>query len=149
MFEIVSKSTVETKKIAELLVKELPGRRSGAALVFALSGELGSGKTTFVQGFAKALGIKEKILSPTFLILKIYGLPQMSRFRHLAHIDCYRLDSPKDLAELGFKNMLKDSNAIILIEWAERIKRLLPDKIIRIKFRYGRKENERILKLNF
>ena len=118
----------------------------------ALQGELGAGKTTFSQGFARALGVKEKITSPTFVLMKIYELPchlspVTCHFRHFVHIDCYRLNSPKELADLGFKKILKDKTAIVLIEWAERVRRLLPKNAIWVKFEHGEKHNERIIKI--
>jgi len=88
--KFVSSSTRETKKFAENLAKEVRQAESRKkAMVFGLQGDLGSGKTTFVQGFARGLGIKEKILSPTFVILKSYG--------SFFHIDCYRIESSREL----------------------------------------------------
>lgn len=151
MISIKTKNFKETKKVAALLAKEVVRLHKKGALVLALEGELGSGKTTFVQGFAEALGIKEKVLSPTFILLKIYSLKRRGRIksklriRHLAHIDCYRLGSHKDLLHLGFADLLKDRDAIILIEWADRVKKILPKNSLRIKFKHGTKLNERII----
>lgn len=149
MSEVTTGSPAETKKVAALVANSVC-----PPVVIALEGELGAGKTTFVQGFARGLGVKEKIQSPTFVLLKIYKInPALARksgvkkgvARHLVHIDCYRIDSPQDLLHLGFKNLLKDKDAIILIEWAERIKKLLPRDAIRIKFRHGKKPHERVI----
>ena len=94
----------------------------------ALYGNLGSGKTTFTQFLAKALGVKEKILSPTFVIMKTYKRDtntrihanDTNRIRNLVHIDTYRLNSAKDLTSLGLKDLLKDKENILVIEWPEK-----------------------------
>lgn len=107
-----SRSPLDTQKIAKSLASDF---KNGG--VIALSGELGSGKTTFVQGFAKGLGINEKIISPTFLLIRQY--PVGNYFFY--HIDLYRLGSV-EMKDLGLKEILTDPNNIVLIEWPERIK---------------------------
>lgn len=140
--KVFSQSPTCTKKIAKTLARDL-GARLGP-IVIALKGNLGAGKTTFTQGFASALGIKEKILSPTFVLMKIYKIfsSQIPK-KHLIHVDCYRLDSPKEMEHLGFKNFIKDKDAVIIIEWADRIKRLLPKEAVWIRFSHGKKQTER------
>lgn len=147
MVEIISRSKSETQKVAASLAEELVKSdfTNGGLAVMALEGNLGSGKTTFVQGFARALGVKEKIQSPTFVLMKVYPLTKAKKFRHLIHIDCYRLDSPKDLLHLGFKDLVKDQDAIILIEWADRVRGLIPRSALWIKFKHGKRPHERIL----
>lgn len=143
-----TKSSKETKKVARLFAQELSSIKKARATVIALEGNLGAGKTTFTQGFAEALGIKEHVLSPTFVLMKIYAIRNKQKAinkKHLVHIDCYRLDSLKDLSHLGFKNLLKDKDAVILIEWADRIKKLIPRNALRIKFTHGKNIHERIL----
>jgi len=103
------------------------------AVIFALSGQLGSGKTTFAQGFARGLGVAEVVLSPTFVIMKSYDV-LMGR-RRLYHIDCYRIHGIEDLVELGWENIVQDPNNIVLLEWSERIRHSLPDSTIAIDFR--------------
>lgn len=149
MLDIFSAGSKETKKVAHALAKELSSCAGHSARVVALEGNLGSGKTTFSQGFAKALGIKERVLSPTFVLMKVYALSRRTKksFRHLIHIDCYRLGSPRELLALGFRELLKDSGAIILIEWADRVKKILPKSTIRARFSYGKKPNERLISL--
>jgi len=150
MTEIVVKSAKETRKIAEILAEEVKKTPRSRAMILALAGNLGAGKTTFVQGFATAFGIKEKITSPTFVLLKIYNLGRKRKTAladsFLVHTDCYRLNSPRDLIQLGFKKILEDKNAIILIEWADKIGKILPAGAIWIKFEHGAKNNERIIK---
>lgn len=146
----ISKSAKETQKISKIMAGEFVKHRVfNKALVVALEGELGSGKTTFSQGLAKALGIKEKVLSPTFVLVKIYKVTsrqaQRIKLKHLIHIDCYRLDSPTDLLHLGFKDFLKDRDAILVIEWASKIKSILPKNTIWIRFKHGAKSSIRIL----
>jgi len=106
-----------------------------------LEGELGSGKTRFVQGFAKGLGIRQRLTSPTFVLMKKYKLPkgrifnfQFTISNFLYHIDCYRLSKPKDLLDLDFKEIVFNPQNIILIEWAEKIRSILPKETIWIKF---------------
>ena len=139
MISIETKSAAETQRAAKLLAEELRPLPKGAAVV-ALVGELGAGKTTFVQGFAQALGVKERVLSPTFVLMKIYPLTRR-RFRHLVHIDCYRLGSPADLLRLGFGELLKDRDLLILIEWADRIEKVLPAHAVRCHFTHGEKSH--------
>ncbi len=147
MLEIATRSAKETQKIARMFAEKLiRAPRRGGARVLALQGNLGAGKTTFTQGFARALGVKENVLSPTFVLMKIYPLKK-GNFRHLIHIDCYRLASPKDLVHLGFKELLKDKDAVILIEWADRIKKILPRNTTWLKFTHGAEKNIRHIKV--
>jgi tRNA threonylcarbamoyladenosine biosynthesis protein TsaE len=91
---ILSFSSLQTQNVARVLAKTLlETQPAKGAQVLALVGELGSGKTTFAQGLAKGLGIKEKILSPTFILLKEFNI-RHPFFRTFYHIDCYRLDNP-------------------------------------------------------
>lgn len=150
----ISKSSSQTKKIASDLAKNvLKFRLSGHARVIALSGDLGAGKTTFTQGFAKALGIKHRIVSPTFLIFRNYSLRSSLRasakqsYKNFYHVDVYRIHNPKELDVLDFKHILKDPHNIVLIEWADKIKKILPKGTIWVRFEHGKKENERILSL--
>ncbi len=131
---VITSSPRQTHEFGKMIAGQIrmmrPGKR---AVVLGLQGELGSGKTTFVQGFTKELGIKEKVLSPTFVILKKYEIPStkpetISKFTSLYHIDCYRLEKPKELFRLGFKEIIADPQNIIIIEWADRIKTVLPQE---------------------
>jgi tRNA threonylcarbamoyladenosine biosynthesis protein TsaE len=125
----ITKSDKETKKIGEVLAKGiLKTGPQKMAKVLCLYGDLGAGKTTFTQGFAKGLGIKEKILSPTFVIMK--------RFGNFYHIDCYRLKDHKDILELEFKKIISDPANIVLVEWPEIIKKVLPKKYIKVNFKF-------------
>jgi tRNA threonylcarbamoyladenosine biosynthesis protein TsaE len=128
-----SQSLRETKKLAEQFVKKALKMRTSKAIVFALEGELGAGKTAFSQGFAHALGIKRKIKSPTFALMKSYAL-EVGEFKQLYHIDCYRLKDYKDLILLGAKEIFTQNGNIILIEWADRIKKIIPKNAIWLHF---------------
>lgn len=145
----LSRSRLETKKIAAVLVKEVLSKppKIATALVLALSGDLGAGKTTFIQSFIKSCGVKKRITSPTFLIFKRFKIKNL-RFKNIYHADVYRIGKIKELLDLGFNRILLDNCNIVLIEWAEKIKRLLPKNVILIKFQHGKKENERFIKIN-
>ena len=124
---MISKSITKTQKIAKDLIKKIPKGR-GHAFVIALEGDLGGGKTTFVQGLAKGLGVKEKITSPTFVIYKKYG--------NFYHFDCYRTERPKEILDLGFKEIIQNPKNIVAIEWADKIKRIIPKHALWISFKF-------------
>lgn len=125
--------------VARELLRTAPGR---GAFVIALFGDLGSGKTTFTQGFARALGVRHRITSPTFLLARAYPIKSG---RTLYHIDCYRIRSSRDLVALGFRDWVAHPDHIVVIEWAEKVKRLLPKRAIRIRFSHGAHPAERII----
>ncbi len=125
------------------------------AFVLGLEGDLGGGKTTFLQGFARGLGIKEKVLSPTFVLMKKFQIPPYQskhgtgqanpELQSFYHIDCYRIQESKEILDLGFKKMISDPLGIVAIEWADRIKKVLPKDAIWIKFRFIGKNKREIL----
>lgn len=133
--KIITKSIWETQKFAkefaQFLTREFDSRVS---LVIGFFGDLGAGKTVFCQGFAKGLGISRNIHSPTFVILKTYKL-QANSYK-LIHIDAYRLQNPKELLDLGWNELIQNPNNIILIEWADRIKKILPQNYIQVKLKH-------------
>jgi len=140
-------SSNQTRKIAANLAKKILKKRATKnALVFALLGDLGSGKTTFVQGFLRSLGIRKKITSPTFVIFKRFKIKDL-RFKNIYHVDCYRIQKPNDLLALGLKEILENPQNIVLIEWPEKIKRILPKNTIWLKFEHGEKENIRGIRI--
>jgi len=142
MVEILSKSEAQTKKVAKLLAEEIfsPTSRQtkNRAWVIGLEGELGSGKTKFIQGFAKGLAIKSRLTSPTFVLMK--------KYKNLYHIDCYRLNKPKELLDLDFKEIISNPQNIVLIEWAEKVRKILPKNTIWINFKIIN-QNERKIKI--
>lgn len=112
--------------------------------VVALNGDLGAGKTVFARGIAKGLGILETVVSPTFTILREYAgnLP-------LYHFDVYRIDDPEEMFEIGFSEYL-DGNGICVIEWAEKVAELLPDRTICVKIeKTGNNKREIIIKKDY
>lgn len=140
---MLSYSISDTQKLAKQLARELPSR------VFALVGDLGSGKTAFVRAFLRTFGVEGRIASPTFVIIKNYELGiKNQEFKKVYHVDCYRLENPEELLALGFKEILENLENIVLIEWAEKVKDLLPKETIWLYFEHGEKENERIIKIN-
>ena len=137
----------QTKKQGEILAKKilkfLPKKK---AIIIGLEGDLGGGKTTFLQGFAKKLGIKEKILSPTFVIMKKIKIQHpTSNIQYLIHIDCYRIKKPQEILDLGFKKIISNPQNIVVIEWADRIKKNIPSKSIWIKFNFINKKTREIV----
>ena len=151
--EFLSKSVKETQKIASELAKKIVKINKGA--VIALEGELGAGKTTFIQGFAKALGIKEKIKSPTFVLMKKYpvklrhGASKVSNQANLYHLDCYRIGDYQDLRIPELKEIFELSQDIVLVEWAERIKKVLPKKHIKIHIDHISENTRKLLISNY
>lgn len=141
--KIILKSVNETKKLAEELASKLQKR------IFALVGDLGAGKTTFSQAFLRALGVSGRITSPTFLIIKSYNLKSITynlQYNRVYHIDCYRLNDSNDLINLGLQEILDNKQNIILLEWADKIKDLLPkNEVIWLNFEHGSSEDERII----
>jgi len=139
----VSDGPEATWKIARQLVKSIeeraPGQDSGTIL--ALHGDLGSGKTCFVQGLAKALGIKQAVTSPTFTIVNEY-----KGRRPLYHIDLYRLKESGEAMDFGFEEYL-EAKGITAIEWAERAGDLIPASAIHIHFKTMASADEREITL--
>jgi len=168
--EILTNSPSQTKKLGEILAKEILGmrktqpspsargmrmcpyeflRKQKQALIIGLEGDLGGGKTTFLQGFAKGLGIKEKILSPTFIIMRKFKICEDScsnsrRFLYFYHIDCYRIQKPKEILDLGFKKIISNPKNIVAIEWSDRIQKILPKGTLILKFQFANKNKRKI-----
>jgi tRNA threonylcarbamoyladenosine biosynthesis protein TsaE len=118
-------------------LRALPPAKNRATVV-AISGELGAGKTTFVRGVFRGLGITRRAVSPTFILVRTIRLSRRAHaFRTLHHVDAYRIDDPQELARVGFGELLADSMALMLIEWPERIQSLLPPPRIRVRLGHG------------
>jgi tRNA threonylcarbamoyladenosine biosynthesis protein TsaE len=145
----ISNSPQETQNLAKDLLNSFNSH------LICLYGELGSGKTTFVQGLAKSLGIKKRIISPTFIIIKGYQIPEArgkkgncqlaaGRFLTFYHIDLYRVASKNNIEVLGLEELWSDLKNLIIIEWPEKIENILPKKRIDIKFNYEGKNKRKI-----
>lgn len=114
------------------------------ATVVGLSGELGAGKTTFVKGIARAFGVREMVTSPTFVIMKVYTLVRQP-WRRLLHIDAYRIESPEELRILGWDDIVTDRTNLIFVEWAEKVRSLLPCGYRAISFDVMGEDERRVL----
>ncbi len=156
--KLILKNLDELRDFAkEMADKVLNNKSHKKAVVLALEGDLGAGKTAFAQALAKELGVKERILSPTFLIMRKYQIPKFkiqinskaqtlkNKLDNFYHLDVYRLKDKEELLMLGFKEILKDSQNIVLIEWADKVKKIIPKDAMWFKFSHGAKESERIV----
>lgn len=123
----IVKNSEDTEKLAQNFIKDIIPNTESATII-GLYGDLGAGKTFFTQSIAKTLGVEENIVSPTFVIEKIYELKEQ-KFSHLIHIDAYRLESSNELLNLGFQKIISDPNNLILIEWPERVADIMPEHI--------------------
>jgi len=113
--------------------------------VVGLFGELGSGKTTFVKGLAAGLGLKIKVNSPSFVILKVYSRNVKSSRISLCHFDLYRLKTLKELEDIGYEDFIS-SRGICVIEWADRADKLLPEDRLEVRIKIE-KDNSRSIKI--
>ncbi len=127
-----SHSLSQTLNLGKRLAKQLRGGD-----VLGLSGELGAGKTVLIKGLAAGLGIKHVVRSPSFNLMRVYKLPRPVRgIKTLAHMDCYRLTTPREAIDIGLLDYLADKKTLTVIEWPEKIKKILPKnrtKMIRLK----------------
>ena len=130
----VTTNSKQTQKLGELLALELKGGE-----IICLDGELGAGKTTFTQGLLKGLKVEGPYTSPTFLIMKQY--------ENVYHIDAYRVEA-QDILNLGWEEILSNKKNIIIIEWAERIKKIIPSNAIWIKFEWLDENKRKIIYKN-
>lgn len=140
MEKMVTKNFEETREEGKALAEKLRGGE-----VICLSGDLGSGKTTFTQGILEGLGAEKPYVSPTFMIMKKYELGARSReekIKNVYHIDTYRIDE-KAILDLGWEEMLEEKDSVIIVEWPERIKNIIPGLARWIEFKWiGENERE-------
>ena len=143
--EYLTNSPSQTKRIGKNFAKEiLKTKNNKKAIIIGLEGDLGGGKTTFLQGFAFGLEIKEKILSPTFVIFKRFKVKDL-RIKNFYHFDCYRIKNSKEILNINFKEIISNPQNVIAIEWAERVKSLLPKNIAWIKFDFVDRNKRKII----
>jgi tRNA threonylcarbamoyladenosine biosynthesis protein TsaE len=121
--EVIANSTDKTKKLAYEIAKKIK-----EGYVIALYGDLGSGKTTFVRYLVEGLGLKNRVQSPTFVVVRRYG--------NINHVDLYRLCSKEEVLEIGLEEMMQDKKSITIIEWPEIVEKLLPTNTVKIYFDY-------------
>jgi len=144
MKKIITKSDKETMKLGEKLAKRFRGGET-----IALTGDLGAGKTTLIKGIAMGLGIKKNITSPTFVLMKLYK-PQTSSnssIKQLCHVDAYRINNGQELNDIGIMEYIDHPRTLTIVEWAEKVKEILPNDVIWVKMGYGKKENEREIEI--
>lgn len=157
--EITSKNEEATKTLAKEIWQKYEIHKGHRAIVFALQGEMGTGKTIFTKGLARAMGITELVTSPTFSLENRYSILDtrkknnleypVSNIQYLYHFDAWRMEKSDEMRALGFENLIKNK-AVVSIEWAERVSdvvREFDDEaiIIWVKIEYGKKENERVI----
>lgn len=149
---ILSRNEESTKNTAKELWQKYEKYSGKRPIIFALEGPMGAGKTQFTKGLALAMGIKEEVVSPTFnLVLEYYSnLHLDSHCPLLTHIDSWRMQNPNELLTLGFNETVQNKNAVVAIEWAEKVVNVLrryseDSIIIWVKIAYGNKESERAI----
>jgi tRNA threonylcarbamoyladenosine biosynthesis protein TsaE len=146
-------SSKQTQKMGEILAKELKGGE-----IICLTGELGSGKTTFAQGVLKGLGAKKPYTSPTFVVMKQYK-KRISNFKfqisnqiqspkskilNIYHMDAYRVNA-QDVLDLGWEEIISNKNNIVIVEWAERIRAIIPKRAIWLEFDHLKEDERKIV----
>lgn len=119
-----------TAKVAAALAKRMRGGE-----VVALYGDLGAGKTTFAQAFAKALGVKERVQSPTFILMHEHRLKKKGGPAYFLHADAYRGDAAQ-FRSVGFEEYLGRPDAVVLVEWADRVEELLPKRRVDVRLKH-------------
>ena len=137
--KIVIKNEEETKKFGEKLCEKLT-----AGSIVALTGDLGTGKTTLTKAIAAGLGVTDVITSPTFNIVKQYYSGRLP----LYHFDVYRIGDVDEMYEIGYEEYFF-GDGVCVIEWADLIEEIIPDDAVRIEIEYGEKEGERIYRCMF
>lgn len=133
ILRVITRSEKQTPKLAQIFAREILKLKQKNAIVVGLEGELGAGKTTFAKGFAKGLGIKEEMKSPTFILMRVFRI----RNHNFFHIDAYR-------DQLDFREFLKSPQNILLIEWSDKVRKILPKKYFRFRFKHIAKNSREI-----
>ena len=122
LLELRARTAEDTREVGEAMSASLRARDA-----VVLTGELGAGKTTFVQGVARGLGIEDQVSSPTFTLVKEYR-----GILDIAHVDIYRLERVQDVVDLGLDE-LGDGEGVLLVEWGDAVEDLLPDERLRVE----------------
>ena len=137
---ITTISAAQTQKVGQRLARRLRGGE-----VLALVGDLGAGKTVLARGIAQGLGIKHRIVSPTFILMRVYPVRRHKKIRRLVHVDAYRIKHANDLLAIGLGDYLGKPDTVSVIEWADRVKKILPQKTVNITFRHGNTSSQRTI----
>lgn len=136
--------TTHSAKETQIIARDFSKTLIGGDMIL-LKGALGSGKTTFVQGILETLGAKKPYTSPTFIIMKTYTLsPKNQKLLTIYHIDAYRIEN-HDLLALGWEEILNDMHALVLLEWPERVKKILPPHAKMLQFSHKEGDIREIL----
>ncbi|MEN9582979.1 MAG: hypothetical protein RL641_933 [Candidatus Parcubacteria bacterium] len=130
--ELETKKSADFARVAVALRTTIEDFKSDSATIVALWGDLGAGKTTLSQYLAKSYGIEEDVVSPTFVIMKIYDL-EHTKFKNLVHIDAYRFEKPEEATTIRLHELVSEPKNLILIEWPELLGDRLPDRRIDVK----------------
>ena len=142
-----TKNLQETQDFSKKIIEILERKDMQGAAVLGLVGDLGGGKTSFAQGLAKNLEIKKEILSPTFILMQNYPLlGKKFTWNNFYHLDAYRVKSSKEILRLGFEEIIKNNKNIIVVEWADLIKDIMPKNTLWMEFQWL-DENERNIKI--
>lgn len=128
---IIANSFSETQILGKKYAQNIKNEQ-----IICLYGDLGAGKTTFVQGFGEGLGVTKKIVSPTFIIMRTYELTNHPTKKYFYHVDLYRIENETDVEVLGLLEIMQDPESIVAIEWPEKIEDILPINRINLFFRY-------------
>jgi len=139
--KIISQNPEETQalagRFAHEIILEYSEKKQDRALVVGLYGDLGSGKTAFVQGLARAFLVKENVISPTFIIQKKYLINKKEvPFEYLIHIDTYRLEGGHEMEHIKWNELISDPKNLIVMEWASRVEDVMPEYTKRIFFTF-------------
>lgn len=123
MIEVLTLENI--KETVKEIITEISKGEKESATILTLSGDLGAGKTTLTKELARQLGVKESVISPTFVIMKKYKT-KSTIFKNLIHMDAYRLEKEEELENLGWEEISSDKNNLIIIEWPERVATHIP-----------------------
>ena len=134
--KLTLRSLEDTKNLGQEIAKKILKRKDKSAFIVFLDGDLGTGKTTLVKEIIFALGIKEKVKSPTFTIIEPYELNN----KNIYHIDLYRINDPSELEIIGLREYLNESEAIIFIEWPEKSFGFLKKFDLKISLKHSSEE---------